>query len=207
MNPSVLPQKKFLWMYFVLHSFSSLSASVPQGRDPLSLQQLLWLGEQDSSLPNKGSTGRAATSHLHCRSLQLSILLFVQSLSSAESPGACLKLNKTTNVCRVKAQEAFKSKDCYMLLPEQNNLGHVLLNRRSTAVIVPSSISSDDNQKDLLAQKLQNHKLKDPGFVLQFVVWYFIKVLISNLFAFFHLEGHQLESGLQRVVNCWSSAT
>lgn len=207
MNPSVLPQKKFLWMYFVLHCFLSLSASVPRGRDPVSLQKLLWLGEQDSSLPNKGSTGRAATSHLHCRSLQLSILLFVQSLSSAELLGACFKLNKTTNVCRVKAQEAFKGKDCYMLLPEQNNLGRFLLNRRSTAVIVPSSISSNGNWKDLVAQKLQNHNLKDPGFVLQFVVWYFIKVLNSHLFTFFHLEGHQLESGLQRIVNCWSSAT
>lgn len=133
----MLPQKKFLWMCFVLHFLSSLSASVPLGRDAFSSKQ-------------RGTT-QGCSSHQHCRSLQLPIVL-VCSLTELSRTTGCLKSNKNANVRKARAQGAFESKGCYMLLPGQDNLGHLLLNKSSTAVIVPSSISTKNNQKNLLVQ-------------------------------------------------------
>lgn len=99
----------------------------------------------------KGNTHRAVPPISFAGASSCRSFSFVQSLSSAELLG-CLKLNKNAKVCKVKAQEAFKSEDCDMLLPGQNNLGHLLLNKRSTAIIVPSTISSNNNQKNLLVQ-------------------------------------------------------
>lgn len=76
-------------------------------------------------------------------------IILICSASELSRITACLKLNKNTNVCKAKAQEVFKNKDCYMLLVEQNNLGHFLLNQRGTAVGVCSSIS---NRNNLLVQ-------------------------------------------------------
>lgn len=42
MNSSILPQKEFLWMHFILHFLSVLPAAIPWCRDPFALQKLLW---------------------------------------------------------------------------------------------------------------------------------------------------------------------
>lgn len=128
-------------MYFVLHFFLSLCTPVPQGRYAYSSCPG-WVRR----VPHFQTKGTQAELRLHrrCRSPQLPLTLVGSDTELSRITG-CSKLNKTTNVCKAKPQEAFKSKECYMLLPGQNNFGRFLFNKRSTAVIICSSISSNNN--------------------------------------------------------------